>query len=158
VITTVVSIDGSDALEWQAELLALSHARVGQPGPLVILRDTVEVPGDDYPPYNKPYAIARWLEHAEPATEQVLVLDPDMVFVRPFVPRVQPGQPLAHDSTYRLLGELARALARHIPAPERLQSIAVPLALHRRDLARLAPLWFRDTVRLRSDPAVRELA
>ena len=36
-IRTVVSVDGSRYHRWQAELLAYSHRRVGQPGPLTRL-------------------------------------------------------------------------------------------------------------------------
>jgi hypothetical protein len=155
VLTTVVSSDGSAPLTWQTQLLAHSHHRVGQSGPLVVLTDTVTVGDDVYPPYNKPYALWRWCERDGPATEWVLVLDPDMVFRAPCAGAPEPGRPVAHDSTYRAGRRLGAALARHIAAPGRLQSLMVPLVMHRADLAQLAPLWFEWTCRLRADPAVR---
>jgi hypothetical protein len=154
-ITTVVSTDGSAPLEWQVELLAFSHRRVRQPGPLVVLRDTVEVAGDHYPPYNKPYALTRWVERERPATELVLVVDPDMIFTRPFAPVLDHGRPIAHDGTYRVSVGLARTLAPYTSSPSKLPSIAVPLVLRHSDLARLAPLWWTETTRLRADVAFR---
>jgi hypothetical protein len=156
-ITTVVSTDGSDYLGWQAELLAYSYHRVGQPGRLVVLTDTVKVPGDDYPPYNKPYALARWLEREDSLDECLLVLDPDMVFVRAVDRTVRPGRPVAHNSSYAANHALAAALTAHAASPRDLQPLAVPMLIHQQDLRRLAPLWFDYTRRLRSDAAIRDL-
>ena len=156
-ITTVVSTNGSEYLAWQIELLVYSHRQVGQPGPLVVLTDTVQVDGDDYTPYNKPYALMRWLEREEPECETVLVLDPDMVFVRPLVREIERGKPLAHSSLYSVGADLADVFRRHTRKPEALQPMAVPMLVHREDLRRLAPLWFEYTKRLRADAGIRQL-
>jgi hypothetical protein len=157
VITTVVSADESDYLAWQVALLAYSHRRVGQPGPLVVATHTTRVGDDDYTPYNKPYALARWLENGPPEQETVLVLDPDMIFVRPLRRRVERGRPLAHSSEYTVGRKLGRALRPYAKDPATLQPLAVPMLVHREDLARLAPMWFEYTKRLRADPVVRGL-
>jgi hypothetical protein len=154
-ITTVVSADGSDYLAWQVDLLAYSHRRVCQPGVLVVLTDTVEVEGDDYAPYNKPYALMRWLEREEPESETVLVLDPDMVFLRPLAREILRGSPIAHSSLYSVGAELTQLLRPHTSFPGALQPLAVPMLVHRDDLRKLAPLWFEYTKRLRLDDSVR---
>ena len=155
-ITSFVSApDGSDYLTWQVELLAYSHERVGQPGSLAVVTDTIRVADDDYTPYNKPYALWRWLERDPLDGETVLVLDPDMVFVRPLCRSVGPGNPIAHSSEYTVNARLRAALAPYAENPESLQPLAVPMLIHSDDLRRLAPLWFEYTKRLRADPAVR---
>jgi hypothetical protein len=156
-IATAVSTDGSDYLAWQIELLSYTHWRVRQPGALVVLTDTVHVGGDDYAPYNKPYALMRWLDREEPEAGTVLVLDPDMVFVQPLAREVEPGRPVAHSSLYSVGADLERLLRPHTSRPEALQPLAVPMLVHRDDLRALAPAWFEYTMRLRADDAVRAL-
>ena len=87
-VHTVFSVDDSLYQRWQADLFAYSHRKVGQPGPLTRLwsgrgspspfagltfqtepYSPHPVTGDNYPPYNKPSALAGWLEEAPPAAE-----------------------------------------------------------------------------------------
>jgi hypothetical protein len=154
-VTSVVSVDGSAYLTWQAELLRHSHRRVGQPGDLVILDDTLTVEGDVYPPYNRPYALMKWLERERPSHESVLVLDPDMVFVLTHARAVRRRHPIATDSRYQVTDLLQTVLRPYVAQPKRLQPIAVPMLIHHDDLRELAPLWLSYTMRLRADGFAR---
>ena len=40
--------------------------------------------GDHYSPYNKPYAVMHWLEHADVREDFVVYIDADMVFRNAF--------------------------------------------------------------------------
>jgi hypothetical protein len=92
---TVFSAGASLYRRWQADLLAYSHRRVDQPGPLTKLLASSEqashfsgrtfqlspysphpLRGDDYAPYNKPAALNAWLREDPPSEEVVLLLDP----------------------------------------------------------------------------------
>jgi hypothetical protein len=45
---------------------------------------------------NKPVAVAHWLEKAQPVEEYILILDADMIMLKPFDPvkmGVRPGEP-----------------------------------------------------------------
>ena len=47
-----------------------------------------------YPTYLKPHTVATWLREARPAEDYILIVDSDMIFRRPLLPRalgVQPG-------------------------------------------------------------------
>ncbi len=80
-IQTVFSADGSLYQRWQADLLAYSHRKVHQPGPLTRLLSSYEeaspfsgrpfqispysphpLSGDDCAAYNKPAALKAWLQ------------------------------------------------------------------------------------------------
>ena len=151
----VTSTDGSAYLAWQAELLGLSHARVRQPGELVVVEDTIAVADDHYPPYNKPHALLGWARSQPAGDTAVLVLDPDMVFVSRWAPPIEPGRIIAHDSRYAVTGEIARVLAGHVDQPAALAPVMVPMLVHSRDLAALAELWLEATIALRRDAASR---
>src|SRR5437764_9650099 len=82
-IHTVFSIDGSLYQRWQADLLAYSHRKVNQPGPLTRLYSAWRIPPpfdgqthhtvpycphpmtrDHYPPYNRILSLAHWIKHS----------------------------------------------------------------------------------------------
>jgi hypothetical protein len=44
-----------------------------------------EVDGDKYPPYNRPHGIKHWLDHVDVKERVVVVIDPDMLFVKPLI-------------------------------------------------------------------------
>lgn len=175
VVQTIFSISQQPYQVWQAELLAYSHARVAQSGPLTCLVSTRDHPqelpmptfftppwsphpvtGDDYAPYNKPYSLSQWTAKAPFAEETVLVLDPDCVFLRALQLDVTRGQPIAQPVTYMHPETESAILRRHGAVPLRLQQVAVPIAIHRSDLRELAPLWLKRTEDLRADPVARE--
>ena len=171
---TVFSISQQPYQAWQAELLSYSHARAGQEGPVTCLVSTNDPPqpmqiptfviasrsphpvtGDDYAPYNKPYALSYWAKVAETDKDGVLILDPDCVFLRPI--RIAPlsNRPLATPVTYMHARSVQDALRRHWANLAELQPIAIPIVIHRDDLAQLAPLWSTRTEELRADPVAR---
>src|SRR5215469_5650674 len=101
-IHTVFSVDGSLYQRWQADLLAYSHRKVNQPGPLTRLYSAWGEPPafagqtfqtmpycphpmskDDYLPYNRIMALLTWLKQSPPSEETLLLLDPDCIFLTP---------------------------------------------------------------------------
>lgn len=178
-VHTVFSVDGSLYQRWQADLLAYSHRRLRQPGPLSMLLSTEERPapfvgrtfqtapysphpltGDDYSPYNKPKALRDWLWDAPPEEEALLILDPDCIFLKPFTGSVSRGRPVAQpisylDPTHERNLELVE---KHCRNPESVQGVGIPILIHKDDLAVVAPLWLEKTEEIRGDPKSRETA
>lgn len=174
---TVVSISAEPAgyQDWQARLLAMSHARVGQPGPLTYLVATAGAPpaipgaavlthppasphphtGDNYPPYNKPAALTAWFAQAPPSEEIICILDPDCWFRAPVCPRVRRGHAVAQRMDYMRAEEAAAALRPYRADVLRRRLMGIPLFVHRDDLAALVPGWVRYTAALRADPVTR---
>ncbi len=150
----VVTTDGSPYLEWQIRLLQLSHATTRQTCRLDVVERRVEVPGDDYPPYNRPAALAEWVAGTADDTSAI-VLDPDMIFVRPLTARAKPGVVIAHDGGYPVPARHRQALRRYADDPPSLPIPIVPIVLTSDDLARLVDPWRRLTHELRADPATR---
>ncbi|HEV3000935.1 MAG TPA: hypothetical protein VGW75_09380 [Solirubrobacteraceae bacterium] len=153
-ISSVVTTDGSPYLDWQVRLLRFSHDRVRQPGRLDVVERTVEVAGDDYPPYNRPAGLGEWADALAPKTTAV-VLDPDMVFLRRLDTAATAGALLAHDGSYPVPARQRQVLRRYARAPEALPIPIVPLVLTAGDLARMATPWLEYTKELRADPAAR---
>lgn len=153
-IATVVTVDGTPYLDWQARLLAFSHQRARQPGALHVLERRTEVDGDYYPPYNRPVSLGLWAEKNS-HTATVVVLDPDMVFVRPLTVDVPAGTLFAHDGRYPMSAEQVAALRPYAAEPAGIPIPIVPMVLSAGDLARLAAPWFDYTVRLRADNDAR---
>jgi hypothetical protein len=176
-IHTVFSVSDSLYQRWQADLLAYSHAKVGQPGPLTRLYSSREQPtpfagrtfrtapysphplsGDDYSPYNKPAALNAWLQEEPPSEDVVLILDPDCVFLEPLAYLVSRGHPvvqpwnLLHPSQHRWF------VKKHCSNPELVGDVGVPILIHRDDLVALAPLWLEKAEQIRSDPESRQYA
>lgn len=178
-VHTVFSVDDSLYLRWQAELLAYSHAKVGQPGPLTRLYSARSTPppfagqtfitepfsphprtNDDYPIYNKVGALASWVTLSPPAEESLLVLDPDCIFLTPFDEPAERGRPLAQFIHYMnpRHPRHVELIKRHGYKPELVQAIGIPLLLHRDDAKELFPLWMEKTEAIRDDPMSCELA
>lgn len=176
-VHTVFSVDGSLYHRWQADLLAYSHQKVGQPGPLTRLYSAHGRPpsfaggtfrtepysphplsGDDYAPYNKPRALQAWLHEATPAEDVVLILDPDCVFLKPTTASVDRGAPLAQPMNYLIPTENPELVRRHCRQGAAVQGIGIPILIHRDDLRALVPRWLHKTEAIRDDPRSRELA
>jgi hypothetical protein len=176
-IHTVFSVDGSLYHRWQADLLAYSHQKAGQSGPLTRLWSAHGRPvpfagrtlkaepysphprsGDDYPPYNKPSALQAWLRDATPAEDLALILDPDCVFLEPQAWSAERGSPLAQAVNYLIPTDNPELVRRHCRKPGAVQGIGIPLLIHREDLRLLVPRWLHKTEAIRDDPKSRELA
>jgi peptidyl serine alpha-galactosyltransferase len=177
-VHTVFSVDGSRYLRWQADLLAYSHRKVGQPGPLTRLLSADGPPtrfagrtfhtrpfsphpatGDYYPPYNRIMALGAWLSEYTPAEEVILLLEPDCVFLGSLTGElVERGHPVSHPIGYMDPSPKAELLARHCSRPELVDPAGIPTVLiHRDDLMELVPLWIEKTENIRNDPKSLEL-
>ncbi len=115
---TVICTDLSPGVNWQSELLEYSWSRINQPGRLVRLVSCDELEplpkhrhmevlrcqptsvhpgsGDRYPPYNRLYSLQEWLRNSD-INGSVLIIDPDVVFLKPLKRLAEPGRPIAQD-------------------------------------------------------------
>jgi hypothetical protein len=177
-IHTVFSIDDSLYHRWQADLLAYSHKKVNQSGPLTRLYsgdgtppafdgDTVQTKPysphptthDDYLPYNRIGALREWLTDSPPAEKSLLVLDPDCVFLTAWTEPAERGRPIAHP-IHAMSARMAsnpEFLRRHGYSAESVQAMGIPLLIDRDDLQALLPLYMQKTEEIRGDPVSREL-
>jgi hypothetical protein len=178
-VHTVFSVDGSLYQRWQADLLAYSHRKVGQSGPLTRLFSAYGPPtpfegrtfhtrpysphpatGDHYLGYNRVMALRAWLEESPPEEEVILLLDPDCVFLAPLrlTEPVSRGHPVSQPVFYMDPVPQAELLKKHGLRPELVDAVGIPTLIHRDDLMVLAPLWVQKTEMIRQDPRSRELA
>ena len=177
-VHTVFSVDGSLYQRWQADLLAYSHRKANQPGPLTRLLSSDRLPtrfegrtfhtrsysthpatGDYYPPYNRIMALRAWLTEAPPAEDVILLVEPDCVFLGSLTGEpVSRGHPVSHPIGYMDPSPQAELLQRHCSRPELVEPAGIPTVLiHRDDLTELIPLWIEKTEDIRNDPTSREL-
>lgn len=173
-VHTVFSCTDTLYQYWQSELLAYTYRKVGQPGPLTRLVSTnkeVKYPfsektfkatdysihprsGDKYLAYNKPSALMEWLKQVKPKESTIVVIDPDCVFLSKYVGEVLPGKPKAAYYCYMEPGgELGKLLiSRHCRRNRELvQSVGIPVVIHRQDLEIVAPRWLEVTREIRDD-------
>ena len=47
--------------------------------------DFSELKGDKYPPYNRPHGFKHWLDHVDVKERVIVVIDPDMLFMKPII-------------------------------------------------------------------------
>eukprot|EP00873_Tetraselmis_striata_P002928 jgi/Tetstr1/423192/TSEL_001312.t1 len=122
--------------------------------------------GDSYGPYNMAGTVLHWVQHAHIKEEYILILDSDMVLLRPLLPShlgIAPGRAVA--AFYGYLKGVANDLAeRHIPeiAPRddllagprgrRSDQVGGVQSMTLADLKRVAPLWLKYTEEVREDP------
>jgi len=172
---TVYNVQPSRHFEWQVRYMHLWFRQAGMPGAITRLLtangpDSLmgQVPthvappphnprDPGYSPYNKPSAVAHWLAQAQPTEDVVLVIDPDCMFVSRMEVVVEEGAPIAQQAFYNFdvdsddpPMQIARRYCRNCTF---LDPIAVPIIIHRRDLARIAPLWLQKTMEIRNDRA-----
>lgn len=162
---TVVGVESGTPTIWQAELLAWSFKRAGETGPLTFIEagghhefdhgDTFEtvnyrsaghddyprkIPGDEYPPYNRPYGLRDWLEADGPREDTLLIVDCDFAWFEPFrVPAVTQGHPWAQTWGGN------QYMRWHREDHPGTQAFGVPLIIHRADLAEMLPRWIERT-------------
>jgi peptidyl serine alpha-galactosyltransferase len=176
-VHTVFSTDGSLYQRWQADLLAYTHRKANQPGPLTWLYSASDPPpafdgqvfqtrafsphpvtNDHYPPYNRIGALSEWLAQSPPEEETLLLLDPDCVFITACDETVDRGHPIAHPIlSMDVFNEShPELLKRYGYRADQLQGVGVPMLIHRDDLKALMPLYMEKTEVLRADPECRE--
>ena len=153
-IYSVVCTDTSPFVNWQCELLEYSWKRAAQPGQLLRL---VTAPADvplprhehavvtrvphepalyhGYKCLERLYAFQHWLRHERPEGT-VLIIDPDVVFLRPISAEVPPGAPRAQQ------------WIEYQPPSPHTQAVTWPALIHTADLASMLPAWIDLTVAL----------
>jgi hypothetical protein len=181
-IHTVFSVDGSLYQRWQADLLAYSHEKVGQPGPLTRLLSADGPPtpfagrtfqtepfrphpvtGDYHLGSTRIMALKSWLQESPPTEEVVLLLDPDCVFLAPLLLEepVSRGHPISQPVWYmdpERNQDNQEIVKKHCQNPEFVDAVGIPTLIHRDNLVELVPLWWKKTREIRNDPRSRALA
>jgi hypothetical protein len=155
--TLLVSVDGSEALEWQLDLLSLSREAVAAETDLQILRDVDPVLHHHYPPSNRPFAVRKWIRSRRDRSGHVCVVDPDMVLLRPIDVTPREGDVIADLGTYPFGDETLRALRRHVVRPDRVPLGIPPIFIAEADLASVVDAWVDVTAALWADSATRRL-
>lgn len=129
--------------------------------------------GDSYSAYNKPSGVIYWTDNFTPEEEWVLILDPDMLLRKPFLPEdfnlTAPGRAAA--AGYHFMHGVYNELAtRHVPeVVPRNDTLAGPVGrrgdmvgcfvlIHRDDLKALARDWLKYTEDVREDEEAYRLA
>ncbi|EKX36882.1 hypothetical protein GUITHDRAFT_116905 [Guillardia theta CCMP2712] len=171
---TVYNVQASKYFEWQVRYMHFWFKQANMPGKITRLLSANQPdflageipthtsppyksddPNDHYTPYNKPWAIHRWLQDAEPTEDVILIVDPDCMFLSRMEFMVEEGAPVAQQAFYHfdfstddVPMQIARRYCRNCSF---LDPIAVPIIIHRHDIARIAPLWLKKTREIRID-------
>ena len=176
---TIFSTECNAYFDWQSLGLRYSHEKVKQLGPLTRLMacDKTPAPGthivpdthvhpnyaihprtkDAYSPYNKPYSIMHWLQHAKPTADYIVVLDADMIFRKSITTAmlgVEKGRPISAHYGY-LVGvfhENYMKVKERVANVDKAQQVGGFTVMHREDLERVAPRWLYWTEEVRRDP------
>ncbi|KAK9824315.1 hypothetical protein WJX72_009397 [[Myrmecia] bisecta] len=189
-IHTVVTTQCNLYQDWQVLALYWTWQRVGSPGlftriaacsmsqilnraafdpcPVYYTEDTPdpEHTGDSYSPFNKPWGLRSWLEHAKPEGDYFLLLDADMTFHRSFTVEefgVRAGWGAAQNMWY--MADLNRFMAEKMMPPDtpiyddwlaapftarRADEVGEFFLYHEADIKRLAPLYWDYSIKART--------
>jgi hypothetical protein len=176
-VRTVVSFEPGDYQSWQVELLAYTHRRVGQEGPLTALasvKDGVPLKNygieviqtrwmskhpltkDVYPPYNKPASFCDYFNAVPYRGEMLLLVDPDMVFVKPWDCN---GDVFVAEATSYMdpikCGK--NVIKRHCKRnSDKVQPIGFPLIISEEALRSITDRWYILTEEMRDNKATRK--
>lgn len=111
---------------------------------------------DNYSAYNKPSSIVQWLEAGNPKNADIVaVMDVDIIMLEDlshFAVGVQEGSPLSQNgfmwftNTNSSFDKLAEEFCDHC---ETVDSLAVPIYIHKNDLRKIAPRWLSNTRKIR---------
>jgi hypothetical protein len=122
--------------------------------------------GTAYPARARPHSIEMWLNQKDPTEDIVVILDPDMVFMRPLSEHpsmryVRPGfmlaQQYAHGDTWIKFAEAGEETPSiSLNDAWSLYATGPPWALHISDLKRMLPDWKRYTDAQKGDGLMRE--
>ena len=178
-LRTLVSFEPGDYQSWQMELLAYTHRRVGQEGPMTALAsvrggavlknyDGIEVirtrwmsrhplTKDHYPIYNKTASLCDYFSSTPERDEMLLLLDPDMVFVKTW--NLDGSDPVAEEINYMNPASPGgkSVIKRHCRRnAEKVQSIGYPLIIHERELRTIADRWHVLLEEMRNDKFTRK--
>jgi len=179
---TVYNVQATAYFEWQVRYMHLWFKQAKMPGQITrllsadgpdrLMREKevpthVSVPyvsgiaNDSYSPYNKPWAIMRWLAEDKPVAETILIVDPDCMFVDRLEVSVVENAPIAQQAFFSFVfGEgngtgkdnvAAEVARRYCKGCTFVDAVAVPIMIHRKDLEKIAPLWLAKTLEMRRD-------
>jgi len=175
-VRTIVSFEPGRYQDWQVELLAHTHRRVGQEGPLTALASVrngtalkdygIEViptrwmsrhpiTKDHYPPYNKPASFCDYFTMVPSRGEMLLLVDPDMVFVGPW--NRNGAAPVAEETSYMHPVKCGRnVIKRHCRRnASQVQPIGFPLIIQEEALRSITDRWYILTEEMRDDKFTR---
>lgn len=176
-VRTIVSFEPGAYQDWQVELLAYTHRKVGQEGSLTalasvkdnaVLKDYgIEVirtrwmskhpmTKDVYPPYNKPASFCDYFNAVPYRGEMLLLVDPDMVFVKPW--DRNGDVPVAESTSYMDPATCGKnVIKRHCKRnADKVQPIGFPLIISEEELRVLADRWYILTEEMRTDRFTRK--
>jgi hypothetical protein len=179
-VRTIVSFEPGDYQDWQVALLVHTHRRVAQEGHLTALAsvktgsalrdyDGIEVvptrwmsrhplTKDSYPPYNKPASFCDYFTSVPCRDELLLLVDPDMVFVKPW--NRDGDDPVAEATSY--MDPVARGkniIKRHCKRnSDKVQPIGFPLIIPEQELRSIVDRWYVLTEEMRDDRLTRKEA
>ena len=171
-VRTVVSFEPGMYQDWQIELLAHTHRKVGQEGSLTALASVkdgialkdygIEVirtrwmskhplTKDHYPPYNKPASFCDYFNTVPYRGEMLLLLDPDMVFLKPWDRNGDAN--VAEETSYMHPVNCGKnVVKRHCKRnADKVQSIGFPLIISEEELRAVADRWYILTEEMRSN-------
>jgi hypothetical protein len=179
-VEVIFSCENTEYMWWQAEFLHYTYRKVGMKAQLIALVSQTDeaarqfssfsallsnyknyLGAQPYPPLNKPGGISEWLATDDSNDDPVLIVDPDSVFVdKVFDPgRLPDGVAYAeaHDYMASDLPANKVVLERHCrhELRSRVQPVGIYILINKRDLRRLAPLWFQKSIDIRSDSICR---
>jgi len=110
---------------------------------------------DSYVAYNKPLSITHWLQTTEVKEDIIIIIDPDCAYINKMDIQVDEGAPVSTQGYYSFKDEnsIEMQIAKHYCKGicKHYDPIAVPVVIHKNDLARLAPLWLTYTEAIRKD-------
>jgi hypothetical protein len=170
-IRTMVSFEPGNYQDWQVELLAYTHRKVGQEGPLTALASVksgaklkdygIEVirtrwmskhplTKDHYPPYNKPASFCDYFSITPYRGEMLLLVDPDMVFVKPWD---HSGDVSVAEETAYMRPECGRnVIKRHCKRnADKVQPVGFPLIIAEEEFRSITDRWYILTEEMRGN-------
>ncbi|CAK0787529.1 hypothetical protein CVIRNUC_010749 [Coccomyxa viridis] len=189
-IHTVFTTECSSYFTWQSLGFMLSYKLSAQPGRVTRLLSCTEdnykrwqddgiIPthlapswtvhpktGDIYSGINKPVAVLSWYMTAKPTEDYIIIVDADMIIMKPFDPvqmGVKPGWAVSAFFGY-LRGVKNEMALKHVPHVQpRNDSLAGPegrrgdqvggfTIFQNKDLGDVLPLWIKYTEDVRADP------
>ncbi|EIE19229.1 hypothetical protein COCSUDRAFT_8175, partial [Coccomyxa subellipsoidea C-169] len=155
-VTRLMSCDGGSLKDWQDDGVMPTH----------IAPSWTKHPRTGDIGINKPVAVQDWMSKTNPQEDYILILDADMIMLKPFDPvkmGVAPGW--AVSAFYGYLQGVSNDLAlKHVPhVLPRNDTLAGPLGrrgdqvggftmMRTEDLRKVLPLWIKYTEDVRADP------
>lgn len=123
--------------------------------PTITLSEWERYSNDEYLPYNRPGTLVEFISTYNSLDEIFILMDPDMIILKPLNLPVLEGRPIAQRYEY-MEGNLLTKLSKLTKNPHLVQPVGQPMLIHGRDLRRLAPLYLDFTYKIRSHPVYKK--